>query len=288
MKIDLERVKKWFGDERNKTTKYSGTNLLYSSKIIPAKFDDGGMCSDVVNEDRTCFGDVINDIDDYILDREGRSLVTTYHIPNWRYGQPTTSRYGTWMTKEELYDHMSQLSTIGLDSVFECSIEEVGDGLDVTITFNSHDLTSLSEAKMILFWMRYAFEYPYNLTIVDAYLMKEMEEYKNENIIRLAMLANSIMPFYSINLPTEYGNISINALHDYLRGNRYVEDAFKAASGKFVDTEGVNMEAIQFREMGLITNHFNGAPNYESNGVGFLENERRFEFYAKMRKKYLE
>lgn len=300
MEIDLERVINWFADKNNQPEAFSDTQILYKSTLIRHGKKDKDtyiwLESEDIDEDRPCFGDVIDDISLYIIEAEGhsRTLKTTYTIyKSFRSTvDPLLSKDGTWMTKEELENHLNYPKRrLGLEYDFE--IKETKNIFKVVMEIHSNTTPTLASVKFILFWFRYAFEYPYNLFIVDAYILKEKKlEYKDWDLISLVQLTNQLFPEFNVNFPPEYLIINVEKLEERLKSNedkyRYetLIRIFHATSKKnysygYLDQVSGNIKK-EYDIPELFVNKGSSIGSPTSNAVGYIMNENRFKAYNKL------
>lgn len=299
MEIDLERVINWFADKNNQPEAFSDTQILYKSTLVRHEKEDKGARIQLESKDiveyRPCFGDVIDDIAQYIIEAAGhsRTLKTTYTIyKSFRSTiDPLLSKDGTWMTKEELEDHLNYPKRrLGLEYDFE--IKETKNIFKVVMEIHSNTTPTLASVKFILFWFRYAFEYPYNLFIVDTYLLKEKLEYKDWDLISLAQLTNQLFPEFNVNFPPEYPIVNVGKLENLLKSNEYnykyktLECIFHTASKKnysygYLDQVSGNIKK-RYDIPALFVNKGSSIGSPTSNAVEYIMNENRFKAYNEL------
>ena len=103
-----------------------------------------------------------------------------------------------WMTEEQLKEHISfPKNYYGLDydvrlytpkdSIKFCEVNESFSGNYYTIVFDFKKLTYI-EIKFVLFWSRYAAEFPSNFAFLDALLLKQ--KYPEEELLNLLIMAS--------------------------------------------------------------------------------------------------
>ena len=236
-----------------------------------------------------CFGDVLEDISDYIVNANfSRTLRTTYFIKKSfdSISDPENSVDGTWMTKEELEEHLDYPKRyLGIDYDFE--VTDISNEYQVVIEFHSDTIHTLATAKLVLFWFRYAFEYPYNLFIIDAYLLKEKLEYKDWSLISLVQLTNQAFPGYNANFPPEYPVADIKPLLENLSGNtniyRLLNEWFQYASVKRNDySKRIRVSENLTQKYNLRLFDCNRDGDYISNAGNYLKNNNRFGIYKEL------
>lgn len=92
-----------------------------------------------------------------------------------------------FLTKEELSDYISLAKNI---YDFEFTItdsEDKKDALVVELTINGPRIAH----RYILTWVRYAYEFPFNMYLMDAMRLKKMDEFKDDDIFNLFNLVGA-------------------------------------------------------------------------------------------------
>ena len=153
----------------------------------------------------------------------------------------------------------------------------------------SDTIHTLAAAKLVLFWFRYAFEYPYNLFIIDAYLLKEKPEYKDWSLISLVQLTNQTFPEYDSNFPPGYPVVDVKPLLKNLSGNKntykFLNDLFMNESVKMIDYSkrlAVSENLTQKYNLQLFDSHQVGDYGRISDAENYLKSNNRFGIYKEL------
>lgn len=114
----------------------------------------------------------------------------------------------TWMSREQLEEHINYLvSPDGLNipvdikiSEHELSWYDYFDKIPIyNIDIDFGRKTTIRQIKFVLFWIRYAYEAPSNIAMIDAYKLKELY-YPDEEIYNLLTVTSRLINvFYNIN-----------------------------------------------------------------------------------------
>ena len=111
----------------------------------------------------------------------------------------------TWLTKEELEKHVLYPKThYGLDYnvrvyspeefVYTDDSEDLPFGTYFTVIFDFKKLTYIN-IKFVLFWARYATEFPSNLVLLDAKLLKQL--YPEEELLNLLIMSSMFFRYHN-------------------------------------------------------------------------------------------
>lgn len=160
---------------------------------------------------RVCFGAFITDVNYRMMGRFSREQVRPLiHIDILKdrllekalNSNKTFVNNISWMTREQLEEHINYLvSPDGLNIPVHISIKEprnlrkryfkriVVPNYLVEIDFTNK--TTLKEIKFVLFWLRYVYEAPSNIAMIDAYLLKEL--FTEEELYNLLILASKMV-----------------------------------------------------------------------------------------------
>lgn len=178
----------------------------YEFTVLSGKRRDGdilGLSRDNINtlkqeygfklscqeDHRVCFGKYLN----YI-----RNVSDPYHtLFIWLpYVKPKLQKQGnfTWMTKEQLEEHVNYPKyVLGLD--YECKVYEpkrenydYGSYYEIFFDFKTLDYF---QQKFILFWARYSSEFPQNLAILDAMILRSI--YPEEELYNLLIMSSFLL-----------------------------------------------------------------------------------------------
>ena len=106
-----------------------------------------------------------------------------------------TDRNGTWMTKDQLEEHILYCKE-ELHSDFIFKIFDLGDTVNVSSYYGEiYDVLlyfpktmTARETKFVLTWIRYAYEFPDTLALLDAYRMKQ-QVFPTESLFNLFLMS---------------------------------------------------------------------------------------------------
>lgn len=99
-----------------------------------------------------------------------------------------TKGNATFLNKRELTLFINAVKNI---FPFKCSIKETDDDFTVTVSLTQPQVCH----KFLLTWIRYTYEYPYNVASLHAVAMRQTKKYDYINMINLV---HTIMPFLGI------------------------------------------------------------------------------------------
>ena len=139
-----------------------------------------------------CFSKVF-DGDDY--------MCNTYKIFIYRYGYKQGHDNNCLITKRQLIQHIEEAKKW---HDFEYVITSIYNGYELDLTLDGE----LMWHKVILSWIRYSYEYPFNITLYEAFKVKKLKEFKDLNMLNLFNLIGA-----SLNC-TKHGT-SIHAIGDF-------------------------------------------------------------------------
>ena len=128
-----------------------------------------------------CFSDVF-----YGQTRQGNTYVIKFYMG--QVGLKNGAKNNAcFLTKEELSDYISLAKKI---HDFDFSITEDMDDenvLDVKIELHATRIVH----RYILTWIRYAYEYPFNMYLMDAMRLQKLDEFKDDDLINLFNLVGA-------------------------------------------------------------------------------------------------
>lgn len=119
------------------------------------------------------------------------------------------------LTQDQLLEHMNYLR------------EVLGLSFDITyikrkntylkITFNREHIRNVCQLRLILFWLREAYAFPYNMYLIDSYkLHNRHPEIELYNLMTIPILS-STNPLYELNFSRYRDFISSKELRDHLQ-----------------------------------------------------------------------
>ena len=94
-----------------------------------------------------------------------------------------------WMSIEQLSEHLKYCKSY-LDLDFDYTIEGEYD-FEIVVKLNLKRLKDTKQIKFVLFWLRYAFEFPSAIAMIDAYILKE-KYYPEEELYNLLSVTTRV------------------------------------------------------------------------------------------------
>lgn len=176
--------KKFIDKHKDHSFRYSNFICVYGSVVIPKELREASL----EEKYQACRGTIMMNYIDYCCFHYlfcGTSSRWPYlvEIKLWKSPQ---GRNLTWMTKEQLTEHLNSLkSVLGFDVEFLILEEKNTDY--IMVVFETSKLTRL-QFKFTCCWIRYAYQFPESAILIDAYRLKELPEYRNENIFNLFLV----------------------------------------------------------------------------------------------------
>ena len=133
-----------------------------------------------------CFSDVF-----WGKNRQGNTYIIKYYLGEAGLddGQKNNACF---LTKEELYDYISLAKKI---HDFEFSITEDKDNknvLDIELTLHAKRIVH----RYILTWIRYAYEYPFNMYLMDAMRLQKLDDFKDLDLFNLITLIGATAGYH--------------------------------------------------------------------------------------------
>lgn len=136
---------------------------------------DGDIYKDLSQE--YCFSEVFN----------GDSFMcNTYELYIYRYGYKFNGDNNCLITKRQLIKHIEEIKKF---HDFDYTIENINKGYKLQFTINA----SLMWHKIILTWLRYSYEFPFNIALYEAFKIKKEKDFKNKTILNLFNLTGATM-----------------------------------------------------------------------------------------------
>lgn len=178
MKIEVENIVNEL-KELTFNTRYQN-NVDYEYEIISPEENDKVYISE--RRFHVCFGSFLNY---YIRWPKAKGTITCYL--NRREGLNINNYL--WMSLEQLTEHLEYCkSYLNLD--FNYTIEGEYD-FEIVVKLNLRRLKDTKQIKFVLFWLRYAFEFPSAIAMIDAYILKE-KYYPEEELYNLLTVTTRI------------------------------------------------------------------------------------------------
>ena len=178
MKIDIENlVNELKGLTFN--TRYQN-NADYEYEVISPEENDKVYKGE--RRFHICYGSFLNY---YIRWPKAKGTITCYL--NRQKGRNINNYL--WMSIEQLKEHIEYCkSYLGLD--FDYTIEGEYD-FEIIVKLNLKRLEDIKQIKFVLFWLRYAFEFPSAIAMIDAYILKE-KYYPEEELYNLLSVTTRV------------------------------------------------------------------------------------------------
>lgn len=230
-----------------------------------------------------CFGDFLSIIK---RDKPDLSIIEVFMFDKKNYKSSFNNL--TWMNTEQIKEHLEYLqNSIGLDFYFKVKKSSAtlrtwegypvkNKGISVKINFKS---LNFIEIKYVLFWLRYTYEFPGNLALIDAYLLKE--KYPEEELHNLLIIPSRLLNNTNRQLPPDQ-SISIFG--------RFVnEGRIKNYLKKGLNVINIYGGEQSLPELNKIIGSFH--KNFTTNYVDYsqwLNDESRWEIYERMYQYYKE
>ena len=188
----------------------------------------------------------------------------------------------TWLSKKQIQEHMNYLQdVIGLDFYFEVKDSKInlGNGCDnvegISVKINFKSLKYI-EIKYVLFWLRYTYEFPGNIVLIDTYLLKK--RYPEEELYNIFLLPSRLLSVTSRPLPMDqtisvFGRfVNLGRLKNCLKRYNNVTDIYGQCCESYINPLN-NINLKYFSEL-FKTIYV----NYSS----WLEYEERWKIYDEM------
>ena len=231
---------------------------------------------------KECFGKAIRKYEE-IADGRSPENVTINITVNFRklvtregYKDSIVNNF-TLMNPEQFKEHMSYLEKLGLK--FKYTVYEKSD--KVKLELYTPYIRSNAQLRFILFWVRSAYAFPYNLFLLDAYTLNEKyKEIGLHNLVPLTICSCGRVLYFA-NIYPDVKLISAEELATNLRKNRYVASAYGRiqASTTFRDL----VETKYSGKIERVNPLSSVAGLYRKpQAIKWLENETRFTLYDKI------
>lgn len=105
-------------------------------------------------------------------------MCNTYELYIYRYGYKFNGDNNCLITKRQLTQHIEEIKKF---HDFDYTIENISKGYKLQFTIDA----SLMWHKIILSWLRYSYEFPFNIALYEAFKIKKETDFKNETILNL-------------------------------------------------------------------------------------------------------
>jgi hypothetical protein len=110
-----------------------------------------------------------------------------YELYIYRYGYKNNNDNNCLITKKQLIQHIEEIKTFYSD--FDYTLISINGGYKIVFNLDCE----LMWHKVILSWIRYSYEFPFNVTLYEAFKVKKEKEFKNETILNLFNLIGATM-----------------------------------------------------------------------------------------------
>lgn len=101
-----------------------------------------------------------------------------YHIFIYRYGYKQGYDNNCLITKRQLIQHIEEAKKW---RDFEYTLTSINNGYELEITLDCE----LMWHKVILAWIRYTYEFPFNVTLYETFKIKKLKDFKDLNSLNL-------------------------------------------------------------------------------------------------------
>lgn len=106
------------------------------------------------------------------------SMCNTYELYIYRYGYKFNGDNNCLITKRQLIQHIEEIKKF---HDFDYTIENINKGYKLQFTIDA----PLMWHKIILSWLRYSYEFPFNIALYEAFKIKKKTDFKNETLLNL-------------------------------------------------------------------------------------------------------
>lgn len=124
-----------------------------------------------------CFGTIF-DGDDF--------MENSYELYIYRYGHKFNADNNCLITKKQLIQHIEEIKNF-FD--FEYTISNIKNGYKLEFTLNC----ALMWHKVILSWLRYSYEFPFNVALYESFKVKKEKDFKDLTMLNLINLIGATM-----------------------------------------------------------------------------------------------
>jgi len=184
--------------------------------------------------------------------------------------------------REQMLEHMDYLrKEDGLGLKFDV---DLGDDR-VIIKVNKEDIVSCGQFRFILFWLRQAYRYPYNLFLIDA--MELQRRHPDIELWNLLTIPHFIFAslMYSQNFPEYSGFNDVQKVKKELGEKSFVYDVLSATQREY-SQKLYEWQQIKFRDSKY---HVRNIRSYmKSAAIEFYDDQTRFDAYEMVLEKKLE
>ena len=105
-------------------------------------------------------------------------MCNTYELYIYRYGYKFNGDNNCLITKRQLIQHIEEIKKF---HDFDYTIENINKGYKLQFTIGA----PLMWHKIILSWLRYSYEFPFNIALYEAFKIKKETDFKDETLLNL-------------------------------------------------------------------------------------------------------
>lgn len=116
-----------------------------------------------------CFSEIF-DGDDY--------MDNSYELYIYRYGHKFNADNNCLITKKQLIQHIEEIKKF---HDFDYTIENINKGYKLQFTIDA----PLMWHKIILSWLRYSYEFPFNVVLYESFKVKKEKDFKDLTMLNL-------------------------------------------------------------------------------------------------------
>ncbi len=227
---------------------YSSFFTTYSAKI------EGGI--DVDLERQACFAQAFLDLEGNRVKRKGHYKI--FINKNKKLVEDRSRNNYCFLTRKELCRHVNLLKKV-MEVTFK--VEEHDDYFTVIADIDGY----CPAHKYMLTWVRYAYEYPYNVMCLDVNHARKEKEFRFVSKVNLFNVlcksgfselggGHSLVPTYGTNILLKTNSEIKTTLNKYYSS---LHDTFKGYSRKVLNYENIDKHGIDTLDREEIENSYN-------------------------------
>lgn len=200
------------------------------------------------------------------------TMCNTYELYIYRYGYKFNGDNNCLITKRQLIQHIEEIKKF---HDFDYTIENINKGYKLQFTINA----PLMWHKIILSWLRYSYEFPFNIALYEAFKIKKKTDFKNETLLNLFNLIGATIGC------TRHGTgiHAIGNFYDFKKLISYKD--FTEAVEEFIEEDcygAINCIIPTVKNIELKNLEFN--LNYRCNHTDYWKNENLYKERLKIYK----
>ena len=193
-------------------------------------------------------------------------MCNSYELYIYRYGYKKGRDNNCLITKRQLIQHLNEIKNFYKE--FEYELTPISKGYKLNFTLDC----ALIWHKIILSWIRYSYEFPFNIAIYEAFKVKKLKPFKEETMLNLFNLIGATMNC------TRHGT-AIHAIGEFYNFKELI------SYGKFIDLTKDTLEEDIYGKINYIIprvkdGNFNLIKpnlNYRINHTDYWKNKEYFK-----------